>query len=74
MFTGQVIIVTGAAGNVGSALATHLASKGARVAAVDTVKDRLEAVVSGLPGAGHLLPHDRPEDIVTAIREVAERG
>ena len=54
MFTGTVIIVTGAAGNVGSALATHLASKGARIAAVDTVKDRLEAVVAGLPGSGHL--------------------
>jgi NAD(P)-dependent dehydrogenase (short-subunit alcohol dehydrogenase family) len=54
MFTGKVVIVTGAAGNVGSALAAHLASKGARVAAVDTVKDRLEAVVAGLPGSGHM--------------------
>ena len=54
MFTGKVIIVTGAAGNVGSALAALLASRGARVAAVDTVKDRLETVVAGLPGTGHL--------------------
>ncbi len=54
MFTGKVIIVTGAAGNVGSALAAHLASKGARVAAVDTVKERLDKMVSGLPGSGHL--------------------
>ena len=54
MFVGKVIIVTGAAGNVGSALAAHLATRGAVVAAVDTVKDRLEAVVAGLPGAGHL--------------------
>ncbi|MEI7712134.1 MAG: SDR family NAD(P)-dependent oxidoreductase [Rhodospirillales bacterium] len=54
MFTGKVFVVTGAAGNVGSALAQHLASKGARVAAVDTVKERLETVVAGLPGAGHL--------------------
>ena len=54
MFAGKVIIVTGAAGNVGSALAAHLAIRGAVVAAVDTVKDRLEAVVAGLPGAGHL--------------------
>ena len=36
MFTGKVIIVTGAAGNVGSALAVLLASRGARIAAVDT--------------------------------------
>ena len=54
MFTGKVIIVTGAAGNVGSALAAHLASKGARIAAVDTVKDRLDEVVAALPGSGHL--------------------
>jgi NAD(P)-dependent dehydrogenase (short-subunit alcohol dehydrogenase family) len=54
MFEGKVIIVTGAAGNVGSALAAHLAAKGAIVAAVDTVKDRLEPVVAGLPGAGHM--------------------
>jgi NAD(P)-dependent dehydrogenase (short-subunit alcohol dehydrogenase family) len=54
MFTGQVIIVTGAAGNVGSALATVLASRGARIAAVDTAKDKLEAVTAGLSGGGHL--------------------
>lgn len=54
MFNGKVIIVTGAAGNVGSALATVLAGKGARVVAVDTVKDRLESVTAALPGSGHL--------------------
>lgn len=58
MFTGKVIIVTGAAGNVGSALAGLLAGRGARIAAVDTVKDRLEAVAAGLPGAGHLALSD----------------
>ncbi len=54
MFTGKVIIVTGAAGNVGSALATLLASRGARVAAVDTARDRLEALTASLSGDGHL--------------------
>jgi NAD(P)-dependent dehydrogenase (short-subunit alcohol dehydrogenase family) len=54
MFSGKVIIVTGAAGNVGSALAALLAGRGARVAAVDTLKDRLDAVVAGLPGGPHL--------------------
>ena len=49
MFTGKVIIVTGAAGNVGSALAVLLASRGARVAAVDTARDRLEAVTAAWP-------------------------
>jgi NAD(P)-dependent dehydrogenase (short-subunit alcohol dehydrogenase family) len=54
MFTGKVVIVTGAAGNVGSALAGLLASRGARIAAVDTARDRLEAVTASLPGPGHL--------------------
>ena len=54
MFTGKVIIVTGAAGNVGSALATLLASRGARIAAVDTARDRLEAVTASLSGSGHV--------------------
>jgi len=58
MFDGKVIIVTGAAGNVGSALAAHLAAKGARIAAVDMVKARLDAVVAGLPGAGHMALSD----------------
>jgi NAD(P)-dependent dehydrogenase (short-subunit alcohol dehydrogenase family) len=58
MFTGKVIIVTGAAGNVGSALAALLASRGARVAAVDTAGDRLQAVTAGLQGTGHLALSD----------------
>ncbi len=55
MFTDKVYIVTGAAGNVGSAVAQLLASRGARIAAVDTVADRLAASVSALPGAGRHL-------------------
>ena len=58
MFTDKVIIVTGAAGNVGAALATVLASRGARVVAVDMVKDRLDAVTAGLPGTGHVALSD----------------
>ncbi len=58
MFADKIIVVTGAAGNVGSALATLLASQGARVAAVDMIEDRLQAVVSSLPGSGHLALQD----------------
>jgi NAD(P)-dependent dehydrogenase (short-subunit alcohol dehydrogenase family) len=54
MFTGRVIMVTGAAGNVGSVLAALLASRGARIAAVDTANDRLEAVIAGLSDGRHL--------------------
>jgi NAD(P)-dependent dehydrogenase (short-subunit alcohol dehydrogenase family) len=51
MFEDTVIIVTGAAGNVGSAVARLLAERGARVAAVDSLRDKLEAVVAGLDRA-----------------------
>jgi NADP-dependent 3-hydroxy acid dehydrogenase YdfG len=40
--------------NVGAALAKLLASRGASVVAVDTMKSRLEAVVGSLEGDGHL--------------------
>jgi len=54
MFANKVIIVTGAAGNVGSALAKLLASRAARVVLVDTVRDRLAVVAGSLEGNGHL--------------------
>jgi len=54
MFSGKTIIVTGAAGNVGSALAGLMAARGAVVAAVDTYKPRLDEVVAALPGKGHM--------------------
>jgi NAD(P)-dependent dehydrogenase (short-subunit alcohol dehydrogenase family) len=54
MFSKKVIIVAGAAGNVGSSLANLLASRGATVVAVDTIKSRLEAMVGSLQGSGHL--------------------
>jgi NAD(P)-dependent dehydrogenase (short-subunit alcohol dehydrogenase family) len=73
MFTGKVIIVTGAAGNVGSALATLLASRGARIAAVDTARDRLETVTSSLSGDGHLaLAHYDLTDPAAATALVAQ--
>ena len=53
--TDKVIIVTGAAGNVGSALARVLAGYGARVAAVDALRAPLEAVVRALPEPGRHL-------------------
>ena len=48
----KAVIVTGAAGNVGSALARLLADKGARVAAVDRLQAPLEAVVASLSNSG----------------------
>ena len=55
IFSNKTFIVTGAAGNVGSALAHLLASRGARVAAVDSLQAPLEAIVATLDNsASHL--------------------
>jgi NAD(P)-dependent dehydrogenase (short-subunit alcohol dehydrogenase family) len=56
MFTDKVIIVTGAAGNVGSAVARLLASRGAKVAAVDTLGPPLAAVMATLKNPSQHLP------------------
>ncbi|MBS0641274.1 MAG: SDR family NAD(P)-dependent oxidoreductase [Proteobacteria bacterium] len=49
MFSNKVIIVTGAAGNVGRAVARLAAERGAAVTAVDALADPLNAVVAALP-------------------------
>lgn len=80
MFTDKVFIVTGAAGNVGSAVSHLLASRGARVAAVDTVADRLAAMVAALPNphrhlalsAFNLMDADASKALVA--RTVADLG
>jgi NAD(P)-dependent dehydrogenase (short-subunit alcohol dehydrogenase family) len=56
MFTDKVIIVTGAAGNVGSAVTRLLASRGARVAAVDTLGPPLTALMQTLENPSRHLP------------------
>ncbi len=55
-FTDKIVIVTGAAGNVGQALARLLAARGARVAAVDQAGEPLTALAASLPDAGRHLP------------------
>ena len=53
-FGGAVAVVTGGAGGIGRALASRLASDGARVAVVDLSGAAAEAAAAGLPGSG---PH-----------------
>jgi NAD(P)-dependent dehydrogenase (short-subunit alcohol dehydrogenase family) len=73
LFTNKVIIVAGAAGNVGSTLAKLLASRGASVAAVDTDRNRLDAVVGSLEGSGHVaLAEFDLSDFASAARLVAK--
>jgi NAD(P)-dependent dehydrogenase (short-subunit alcohol dehydrogenase family) len=50
---GRGVIVTGAAGGIGSAVAKAFASSGARVMLVDLAAESCEAVFAGLDGSGH---------------------
>jgi NAD(P)-dependent dehydrogenase (short-subunit alcohol dehydrogenase family) len=49
----KCVVVTGATGGIGSAVAHAFAELGARVLAVDLKEDALKALISGLPGKGH---------------------
>jgi 3-oxoacyl-[acyl-carrier protein] reductase len=50
---GQVALVTGGSRGIGLAIATELASAGARVAVVARDEARAQAAADGLPGEGH---------------------
>jgi NAD(P)-dependent dehydrogenase (short-subunit alcohol dehydrogenase family) len=51
---GRGVIVTGAAGGIGRVVARAFAENGARVMAVDLDQSRVDEVVAGLAGDGHL--------------------
>lgn len=51
---GRVVIVTGAAGGIGSAVCRALAECGAIVAGVDRPDSTLARTMAGLPGTGHV--------------------
>ncbi|MBX3028895.1 MAG: SDR family oxidoreductase [Chloroflexi bacterium] len=51
---GKGVIVTGAAGGIGKAVATAFSATGARVMAVDLDQARVTEVVAGFEGSGHL--------------------
>lgn len=51
---GRGVLVTGASGGIGSAVARGFASAGALVMAVDLDQGRVDDVVSGLEGTGHV--------------------
>ncbi|MDV7219921.1 SDR family NAD(P)-dependent oxidoreductase [Streptomyces prunicolor] len=52
-FTDKVMLVTGGAGGIGSALCHRFAARGARCVVVDIDEVRAEKVAAGLPGLGH---------------------
>ena len=51
---GRGVILTGATGGIGSAVATGFAAAGAKVMAIDLDQGRLDDVVAGLEGSGHV--------------------
>ncbi len=51
---GKGVIVTGAAGGIGRAVATAFSTAGATVMAVDLDQAKVDEVVSGFEGSGHL--------------------
>ncbi len=51
---GRGVIVTGATGGIGAAVAAGFAATGAKVMAVDLDQGRLDEVVGGLEGSGHV--------------------
>ena len=51
---GKGVIVTGAAGGIGRAVTQAFSTTGARVMAVDVDQDKVDAVVAGLEGEGHI--------------------
>ena len=50
---GRGVILTGATGGIGSAVAKGFAAAGAKVMAVDLDQSRLDDMVGGLEGSGH---------------------
>jgi NAD(P)-dependent dehydrogenase (short-subunit alcohol dehydrogenase family) len=54
-FSGQVAIVTGAAGNVGAAVARELAARGAKLSLADMNGERLRALAATLPASADAL-------------------
>lgn len=51
---GKGVIVTGAAGGIGRAVAHAFSTTGARVMAVDVDQNKVDEVVSGFEGSGHV--------------------
>src|SRR3989442_1946992 len=72
---GKGVIVTGAAGGIGQAVIRAFDATGARVMAVDVDQAKLDELVGGVPGHGHIggAAHLRPISSPDALRERAPR-
>jgi NAD(P)-dependent dehydrogenase (short-subunit alcohol dehydrogenase family) len=74
---GKVVLVTGAAGNLGTAVAEAFGTRGARLALLDRSPERLDAVARSLalPPSTMLLPTDLTErrSVDAAVAAVVEQ-
>lgn len=71
---GRVALITGGGGEIGGAIAQRFAREGARVAVADLVRDKAEALASGLQKMGHgaiglACDVARPEDAKRAVED-----
>ena len=74
---GSAVIVTGAAGGIGSAVAVKLAELGCEVWAVDTAEAELAATVEALPGSSYRWRYADVRDVQLGSRltsEIADSG
>ncbi len=75
---GKCVVVTGATGGVGGAVAKTLAECGAKVFAVDLAEKELSTLVSSLPGTGHasyaldIGKLDLHDDLFAKAQEIGE--
>lgn len=77
-FTDRVIVITGAAGNLGVAVANAFSSAGAKIAFVDRTPGRLQEIIPGLAGtANHFVapPTDVTDQnsVAATIEEIFNR-
>jgi NAD(P)-dependent dehydrogenase (short-subunit alcohol dehydrogenase family) len=77
-FDGQVFIVTGAAGNLGAAISTELAARGAALVLVDRLEPPLSALAASLPSPEKVLnlaglDLTKPDDMARMAKATIER-
>ena len=74
-FADRVVIVTGAAGSLGTAVARAFETAGARLALVDQSADRLRQGFADLKADCLLRPTDltQPEDVSAMVSDVMAR-
>jgi NAD(P)-dependent dehydrogenase (short-subunit alcohol dehydrogenase family) len=76
-FNGKVVLVTGAAGNLGRAVAAAFAAKGAKLALVDLNEDGLVAAASALPAntSAACFPTDLidPDSVAASVAAIRQQ-